>query len=320
MFAFLKNKFVRLYFYIFLVLIFSSAFLFSLPKLVQISEKNILISSDARSTNLENIVTARVKKTVIKLEDKGIPPPKIDAQGSLVWDLVTDKIVFSKNIHLKLSPASTTKIVSALVAVKYFKPADILTVTQKDLVAGSSMGLTLGETLSFRSLLYGMLLNSGNDASFAIADNFPGGFDAFIFKMNKLVEKLNLTDTHFDNPAGFDSSSNFSSAYDLAVFAKEAIKDPQISRIIATKETLVSAWDKSKSHNLKNLNKLLSLEGMIGIKTGSSEKAGENFIGLREKSNRLVLTVVLGSSDRFTETKDLLDWFDKNFDFAEVSE
>ena len=96
---FLKNKFIRLYFYLALVLIISSAFLFSLPKFIQLTEKNILISSNTTSTNLQNSLTARAKKTVIKLEESQIPPPKISAQGALVLDLTSDKIVFSKNIH-----------------------------------------------------------------------------------------------------------------------------------------------------------------------------------------------------------------------------
>lgn len=168
--------------------------------------------------------------------------------------------------------------------------------------------------MSFRSLLYGMLLNSGNDASFAIAENFPGGVEEFVAAMNRKAQDLGLQDTNFDNPAGFDNPKHFSSASDLAEIAQEALKNAQLARIFATKDTEVVSWDKRYKHQLSNLNKLLSkVHGVLGVKTGYTKEAKENLVTLVEREGHRLLLVVLGSDDRFGETESLIEWAYGNF-------
>lgn len=290
------------------------------PKLIYLAEKKLLVSAENPGENSQILEEQVQRKKVLKIVSNGIESPKFNSTAVLALDADSNEILFQKNINLRLAPASTTKIMTALVAVNYFKPADILTVNPADRVIGSTMGLNIGEKLSFRSLLYGMLLNSGNDAAFTIASNFSGGLQGFIEQMNAKVSQLNLKDTHFEDPAGFDSDGHYSSAYDLAMIAKEAINNPQLSRVVATKETFVSAWDKSYLHDLKNLNVLLSERGVLGIKTGSSEKAGGNFVGLVERDHHRVITVVLHSNDRFGETKQLMDWVYQNYSWEETYE
>ncbi|KKQ67364.1 MAG: D-alanyl-D-alanine carboxypeptidase [Candidatus Daviesbacteria bacterium GW2011_GWA2_38_24] len=312
---------VRVLTAIYLLVLFSAAIgsLIFLPKIISVTESSFLVSSNSKGFNSSQVTEkSETKKSVTTIKSKDLPLPSFTASAVLAKDLQTGEILYEKNIHNKLAPASTTKIMTALVAVEYFKPADVLIVYSEALVGGSTMGLNVGEQLSFRSLLYGMMLNSGNDAAFTIASNFPGGVEGFVSQMNKKVQDLKLRSTHFDNPAGFDSSNHFSSAADLSVISEEVIRNYQLARVVATKETSVSAWDKSTSHTLKNLNKLLAEEGMLGIKTGFTEKAGESFVGLVERNGRKVLTVVLNSNDRFKETKDLIDWVYKNYSWQEV--
>ncbi|MFH1536262.1 MAG: D-alanyl-D-alanine carboxypeptidase, partial [Patescibacteria group bacterium] len=184
---------------------------------------------------------------------------------------------------------------------------------------GSRVGLFNGEDLSFRSLLYGMLLNSGNDAAFTLAENYPGGILGFVSAMNKKVLELGLQNTHFDNPAGFDSPNHYSSASDLAKITQEALKDSTLTRIFATKETNIVSLDKKYTHQLFNLNKLLEkVRGVVGVKTGTTEEAKENLVTLVERDGRKILLVVLGSNDRFLETTRLIDWVDSNFAWAEI--
>ena len=202
---------------------------------------------------------------------------------------------------------------TAVVASDYFQQSQILTVTDASLVGGSNMGLKAGEQLTFRSLLYGMLLNSGNDAAYTIAANFPGGVNAFVNAMNQKAKSLGLVNTHFDNPAGFDSSNHFSSAFDLAKIAALASENPQLSRAFAARQATVASTDLVTIHLLKNLNKLLGLPGVIGMKTGTTPEARENLVGLVERDNHKILTVVLGSEDRFGETQKLMDWAYANF-------
>lgn len=255
----------------------------------------------------------RDKPLTVEITSKQIAPPTFGSTAVLAIDYDTGQILYQKNIHQRLAPASTTKVMTALVSIEHFKMGDMLLVYPEDLVEGSTMGLKAGEMLTYRGLLYGMLLNSGNDAAYTIASNYPGGLAAFMNRMNQLVSQLSLKNTHFQNPAGFDAYDHYSSAYDLSVIAKQAVEHPTLARVVATQETLVSTLDQTQEHNLKNLNELLDVPGVIGIKTGFTEKAGENFVGLIERDHHKVITVVLGSSDRFGETKQLMDWVYQNY-------
>lgn len=248
-----------------------------------------------------------------QLLDQGITPPQFSALGVLAIDVDSGKILYEKNMHGRLSPASTTKMMTALVAVEYFKPADILVVTAEALVGGSTMGLNVGEKLTFRSLLYGMLLNSGNDAAYTIAANYPGGLDNFVLMMNKKAQELGLQNTNFQNPAGFDGLSHYSSPWDLSKIAQAVVANPQLAKAVSTKETEVTSMDKTSDHSLKNLNQLLTEPGVIGIKTGFTEKSGENLVLLVDRDDHKTLSVILGSQDRFGESKALIDWVYNNF-------
>lgn len=299
-------------------------FLMGLPKITEYAQSNSLVAADKLtflgSHNLiPEVAGVSTKAPVIQIEDSGrLEVPNFSAQAVLAYDLDLAQIIYQKNIHQRLSPASTTKLLTALVAVDYFKPADSLEVQSEDLVGGSSMGLQVGEKLTFRSLLYGMLLNSGNDAAFTIASNYPGGLLGFVAAMNKKILDLNLKDSHFENPAGFDGPTHFSSAYDLSQIATLISQNPQIAKVVSTKETFVTSLDDSKEHYLKNLNKLLGEDGVLGIKTGFTEKSGENLVGLVSRNSHKVLTVVLDSKDRFGETENLINWVYGNFIWKQV--
>lgn len=305
------SKFAKAKVVLFLLGIFvvTVGFLIATPKAVR------LVDSKISSYNqISDPVTPKEVKELTVVDSK-IPPPPFTSAAVLAQDLDTDSLLFEKNSHTRLYPASTTKIMTALVAQEHFNPSDILIVPPQAMVGGSTMGLTPGEKLTFRSLLFGMLLNSGNDAAYTISYNYPGGYDAFIDRMNKKTLELGLSNTHFQNPAGFDSPGHYSSAYDLAVIAKRAQSVPLLSKIFATRETSVLSYD-NRSHILRNLNKLLSENGVMGIKTGFTQDAGENLVGLVERDNRKVLTVVLNSKDRFRETKELMDWVFKNYSWT----
>lgn len=312
-----KNK--RAIFFSVLSLVIFTVIFSSSNKALDLVETKIVSASNSYERTAVGVDSE--KTLVTKVIDKGVEKaPEFSAGGVLALDLSTQQILFQKNMHKRLSPASTTKIMAAIVASEHFKQADELVVYPEALVGGSTMGLVAYEKLSFRSLLYGMLLNSGNDAAYTIAMNYPGGYSAFIDRMNKKASEMGLVNTHFDNPAGFDSPNHYSSAYDLSKIAAEASRNYQLARIVATKETSVSSlnsFDASgsakKRHALRNLNKLLSETGVLGFKTGFTEIAGENLVGLVERDGRRVLTVVLNSQNRFGETKNLMDWVYKNF-------
>lgn len=277
---------------------------------------DLLISLQIPQNNSQ---VAGIQKYNIPPVSKNSPLPNFGARAVLIQDLTTGTILYQKNADVSYPIASTTKIMTALVASEYFKQNSILTVDTSSGIPGSRVGLTRGENLTFRSLLYGMLLNSGNDAAFALAENYPGGALGFVSAMNKKVLQLNLKNTHFDNPAGFDSPNHFSSAGDLAKITEEALKNYQLVRIFATKETNIVSLDKKYTHQLVNLNRLLSsVNGVLGVKTGTTEGAKENLVTLVERNGHRVLLVALGSSDRFGETTKLIDWTYANFTWPEI--
>lgn len=297
-------------FYSIAILMLAINLLLGLPKVVDLTQSKVLSANVPNSSSDGQIAGVFTTKSPPK--SKGLTVPAISASSALVKDLTSNLVLYSKDPNKKVPIASTTKIMTALVAVEYFKPNDSLEVKGSGNF-GSIMGLKVGEKFSFRSLLYGMLLNSGNDAAFTIAENYPGGTDEFVNQMNKKADDMGLINTHFDNPAGFDSSYHYSSASDLARISEIAHSNPQIARVVATKETTVASLDKGIVHALKNLNQLLSIPGVVGIKTGTTPAAKENLVGLIERDGQKLLTVVLGSDDRFGESKALIDWSFSNF-------
>lgn len=285
------------------------------PYLVDLADRLIISLQIPRN----NSNVAGIQKYNIPPVSNNFPVPQLSARAVLVKDLGTNTILYQKDTSIRFPIASTTKIMTALVASEYFKPNSILMVKDGAEISGAKVGLVKGETLSFSSLLYGMLLPSGNDAAFAIAENYPGGILGFISAMNKKANELNLVNTHFDNPAGFDSPKHFSSATDLAVITEEALKNYRLARIFATKETDIVSLDKKYTHQLANLNRLLSqVKGVLGVKTGYTSEAKENLVTFVNRDNHQILTVVLGSDDRFGESTKLIEWAYSNFTWPET--
>lgn len=280
------------------------------PFLFQFTD-HLLITSQIPENNSQ---VAGVQKYNTPPVSKNIAIPDFSARAVFIQDLATGTILYQKDANISYPIASTTKIMTALIASEYFKQNTVLTVGNSANVPGSRVGLAQGENLTFRSLLYGMLLSSGNDAAFALAENYLGGVAGFISAMNKKAMDLGLKKTHFDNPAGFDSPYHYSSAADLAKITEESLKDSTLAKIFATKETNVISVNKKYIHQLVNLNKLLSdVKGVLGVKTGTTEGAKENLVTLVNRDSHKVLLVVLGSNDRFGETTRLIDWTYSNF-------
>lgn len=298
------------YFYSAGLIFVAIVFAISLPIFVNFTEEKII----SFQIPANNSSTLGVQKYIIPPISLGNRLPDVSAKAILVQDLATDTTLYEYNVQLSLPIASTTKIMTALVASEYFKANSVLVVGDAAKVSGVRVGLIRGESLSFRALLYGMLLNSGNDAAFVIADNYQGGVNSFVAAMNKKANDLGLTGSHFDNPAGFDSPKHFSTASDLAKISQETLKDGTLARIFATKDTEVTSLDKKYKHSLVNLNKLLSqVSGVLGIKTGFTEAAKENLVTLVSRDGHKLLIVVLGSDDRFGESTKIIEWGYSNF-------
>lgn len=243
----------------------------------------------------------------------GIKSPLLTAQAGLVVDVPSGVVVYAKNENLPLLPASTTKIMTALVALDYYSPEQILEVP---LVSweGQDIKLVPGEKITVENLLYALLVASANDSAQVLTKNFPGGENTFVSKMNEKAKSLFLKNTHFVNPTGIDQDGQYSTALDLAQLAKYALKNPTFAKIVSTQKVAIYSVDQKYVHPMSNINILLGrLPGIKGVKTGWTVGAGECLVGFVEREGKQIITVVLGSEDRFTETEKLVDWVFGNF-------
>ena len=242
----------------------------------------------------------------------------LTAQGVLAIDLPSGVILYQKNKDLKLSPASTTKIMTALVALDYFDLDQVLTVKTVE-QRGRIMGLVSSEKITAENLLYGALVHSANDAALTLAENYPGGEKAFIKKMNEKAEEFSLQNTHFENSIGFESSNQHSSAFDLYILTIRALQNKTFTKIVGTPSITVHDQEFKHFHFLQNVNELLGkVPGVAGIKTGFTESAGECLVNLTKKNEREIVTVILKSEDRFGETERLLNWFFLNYYWEKI--
>ncbi|MBI4097510.1 MAG: D-alanyl-D-alanine carboxypeptidase [Candidatus Levybacteria bacterium] len=241
--------------------------------------------------------------------------PIISAQGAVVLDKDSKVPLFEKNPNLRFSPASTTKIMTALVALDYFNPGDILTISQT-YVEGSVIGFRPQERFTFEDLAYAMLLPSANDATASIAQNYPGGEEAFVAKMNEKAKQLYLMDTYYEDPIGLLDEQDYTSAMDLARLSAIALQNPIFAKIVSTKSRQIRSLE-GNQYLLYNLNKLLDLPGVNGVKTGTTQGAGQVLVTSRriEDKDADLIIVVMQSTDRFGDTKALLNYLDQNLNY-----
>jgi len=245
--------------------------------------------------------------------------PVLSGQGVIAIDTDSNVTLYEKSADTQLYPASTTKIISALVALDYYKSDDVLTVMDTS-IEGQRMGLVRNEQMTFENLINGLLIYSGNDAAIALADNYPGGRDAFIAAMNAKITDLHLTNSHFANPVGLDDASQITTARDMVRVSEVAMKNPIFAKIVGTKRTVVTDVSGRIKHDLTNVNQLLgNVDGVIGVKTGYTEAARENLITNVTRNGHNVFIAVLGSEDRFGETKELIDWIYGSYTWQKVN-
>lgn len=233
---------------------------------------------------------------------------RIFAKAAVILDNDSQVVLFSKNPNLRFSMASTTKIMTTLVALDYFKLDDVLTI-KTTAVEGVVVGFRKGERVRFEDLLYAMLLPSGNDAALAIAGNYTGGIAAFVEKMNKKAIMLHLANTHFADSTGLEDDGDYTTALDLARLSSLAMKHDIIAKIVGTKHKVITTID-GNIYSLSNLNKLLDTYGVNGVKTGFTYDAqGVLATSKMEGGHRLII-VVMKSKDRFLDTIRLLELVD----------
>jgi D-alanyl-D-alanine carboxypeptidase (penicillin-binding protein 5/6) len=244
------------------------------------------------------------------------PDPQVTAATAAVIELATGQVLWSKDLHTVRPPASVTKMLTALTAIELAPLDTKITIQDSDLVGESSMGLETGETVTLETLLYGMLLPSGNDAAAAIArglgrqptDTTPEqSVQHFVDKMNAKAKALGTKETHFANPHGLDDPNHLTSAYDLGIIAAALAANPTLLKIAGT-----VTYDGS-GHTLHTTNKLLydgRYPAVVAGKTGQTDNAGYTLIEIASRNGRAMLSVEMGTTaDAFwTDAMHLLDY------------
>ncbi|AFK86896.1 MULTISPECIES: D-alanyl-D-alanine carboxypeptidase family protein [Thermoanaerobacterium] len=256
--------------------------------------------------------------TPINIEAENLKSPQIAAKAAIVMDQRSGRILFEKNISEKLPMASTTKIMTLLLALEYGNLNDIVTVSKKAAsVGGSSIWLSPGEKISMINLLYGLMLNSGNDAATAIAEHISGSVDKFVELMNKKAKEIGAYNTNFVTPSGLDIGidNHYTTAYDLALITRYAFNNyNKFAEIVSTKEKTIP-WDgKGYDRYLRNKNKMLwQYEGADGVKTGFTNKAGRCLVASATRNGQRLISVVLNSGPMWEDTQKILDYSFANY-------
>ena len=243
-------------------------------------------------------------------EDEKAKLTHISAESSCLIDAQSKKLLYSKNESKRMPMASTTKIMTAILALESGIPLDTPVSVPKEAVGveGSSIYLNVGEKISFGGLIYALLLSSANDAAIAIAHTVAGDTDSFVGLMNEKAGALGLTNTHFTNPHGLYDKEHYTTAYELALIMAYAMKNDEFARITATKRTVLPREDDGV-RVLVNHNKLLKENGdIIGGKTGFTKKSGRCLVTCAENNGLRLICVTLNAPDDWSDHKKLYDF------------
>ncbi|QNU65709.1 D-alanyl-D-alanine carboxypeptidase [Ruminiclostridium herbifermentans] len=236
----------------------------------------------------------------------------ISAGAAIVMDTVSGRVLYEKNAYKRSSIASTTKIMTAIVALENGRDDEDVVVSKRAAsISGSQVNLQEGKTYKLGDLMYAMMLRSGNDAAIAIAEHIGGSIEAFAEIMNRKAAEIGATNTNFVTPHGLDNPQHFSTPYDLALITQYALRNEKFCKIVGTKNAIFLG------NNITNTNEMLSLyPGADGVKTGYTGQAGRCLVTSATQNGWRIIAVVLNCSSRSTRAKNskiLLDYAFGNY-------
>lgn len=257
--------------------------------------------------------------------------PEITAQAAIVMDSATGTILYSKNIHEELFPASTTKIMTCLLAVENASLSDTITFSSDAVFSvpqgGSNIGMDVGQSITLEQALYGIMVGSANEVANAVAEHVSGSIDAFVDLMNERAKELGCTNTHFSNTNGLQADDHYTSAYDLALISKAFFNNELLCKVGNTARYHFTATaTQPDDFYLNNKHKLISgevsYEGILGGKTGYTDLARETLVTCAEKDGLKLICVVFmeESPAQFTDTVTLFDYAFNNFHAVNISD
>lgn len=236
--------------------------------------------------------------------------PDVSASCAALMVAETGELIYGKNEHDRRSMASTTKIMTSLLAIEALTPQRKITVSADMLnVEGTSMGLLPGDTVTLEGLVYGMLLQSGNDAANVTAITLGGSVQNFVSMMNNRAAEIGMNDTHFETPSGLDSKEHYSTAYDMALLGCAAIKNPEFASVCSQKSAVVCYGNPPYRRTLTNHNRLLRIyDDAVGIKTGFTKKSGRCLVSAAKRGGVTLVAVTLNAPDDWNDHSKMLEY------------
>lgn len=262
--------------------------------------------------NVQTKIAAPAKKPVFVA-------PVLEAESTLAYDLDSNTVLFEKNIHARRRMASIAKLMTAMIILDGHQFSEQVIITKAmTKTEPVKIWLLQGEEITIENLLFGLLINSANDAALALALYDSLSEEKFVAKMNEKAKILGLQNTHFSNATGLDSIDNFSTAEDILRLALASLEYDFIRRAVKTPSMEIRSTNRRIRHKLKTTNDLLTTNNgfkINGLKTGSTLGAGPSLVALASNGKREILTIILDSPARFQETKVLLDWIFRAYEF-----
>ena len=243
------------------------------------------------------------------------PPPPLNARAAVLIDLHTGQTLLAKNPDERLPMASTTKITTAILALERSHLNELVRVSRQAAAIGeSTMALQQGERVTVKQLLYGLMLNSGNDAAIALAEHTAGSVHRFVRMMNSLAQALGMRNTHYVTPHGLDEPGHYSSARDLATVARYAMRDPMFRRIVSTESYYVPKTRHNAVHYLASVNQVMYwYPGVNGVKPGDTDNAGLCQVVSVDRDGRQLIAVLLNTPTLVNDIRNLLNFGLKDF-------
>lgn len=299
----------------------------------------ILCMNTSVSINAVTYNTANNTKTQIssisnqkKTEEKNWPKgPSVTASSAIVMDASTGLILYEKNIHDKHYPASITKILTSLIAIENSSLSDVVTFS-KDAVFevdldSSRVGIDVDEELTMEQCLYAVLLSSANEVSYAVAEHVGGSVDKFVAMMNERAKELGCSNTNFVNPHGLHDRNHYTSAYDMALIAQEAIKNTTFAKITGSRTyvippTNIQEEERPLANHHKFIKRDIHYDGCVGGKTGYTSNAKFTLVTYAKRGDMQLISVIMESdtgSSQYSDTKALLDYGFDNFSITKIS-
>ncbi|NMP20807.1 D-alanyl-D-alanine carboxypeptidase family protein [Sulfobacillus harzensis] len=247
-------------------------------------------------------------------------PPSVSARAAILVDARTGAILYEKNAFMQLDPASTTKMMTALLVIEHGGLNRVVTVSKRaDYTPGSSLHIQKDEQYTRLDLLKGLLLRSGNDASVALAESEAGSVEKFVAEMNVKAQQIGAFNTAYENPNGLTKPGHYSSAYDLALIARTALRYPLFREIVKSSEAQVTELKRHRSRTIHSTNQLLyGFPGGDGVKTGTTDAAGKCLVGSATRDGRQLIAVVLNSGNRYGDASRLLNYGFREWSLVEA--